>query len=279
MSQPERARTLGDALAARYLEALGLVRRAPGVEALSEIVRAHMLRVPFENVSKLYNLKVHGRRHLPTLREYLDGIERFHFGGTCYANNYHLNCLLRALGYDAALCGADMSDPDVHLVSIVRLDGREFIVDVGYAAPFLAPLPRDLLEDHVVELGGGRYVLSPQDAEGRSRLSFYRDGVPKHGYRVKPRARRIEDFAGVIADSYRETATFMNAILLARFFDDRSLVIHNLTVIENSGTESRMRPLRDRDELVHAVEEHFGIPPEPLIAALEGLGTLGDAWS
>jgi N-hydroxyarylamine O-acetyltransferase len=263
----------------RYLNLLGVQRRSPSIDALCELVQAHLLRIPFENVSKLYYKKHRGLRHLPGLELFLDGIEKFHFGGTCYANNYHLYQLLANLGYQIKLCGADMSNPDVHLVSMVTVEKREFLVDAGYAAPFLTPLPRDLTTDHVVALGRDRYVLKPQDASGRSRMELYRDGDLKHGYLVKPMPRQIQEFEQAIVDSYREDATFMNALLLARFYPDRSLVIHNLTVIESQGTVSNIRTLASQDEMGQAIYEYFAIPKEFTEDAVRGIGQLGDAWT
>jgi N-hydroxyarylamine O-acetyltransferase len=263
----------------RYLRLLGVQRRKPGIDALCELVRAHVMRVPFENVSKLYYRKHRGLRGLPSLELYLDGIERFHFGGTCYPNNYYLYQLLANLGYQARLCGADMSDPDVHLVSIVTVENREYLVDGGYAAPFLAPLPRDLDTDHTIALGQDLYVLKPQDEKGRSRMELYRDGSLKHVYVVKPAPREIGEFEQAISASYGMDATFMNALLLARFFPGRSLVIHNLTVIESEGTSSAVRTLSGRDELVQVISDRFGIPGELTTDAVAGLRRLEDAWS
>ena len=263
----------------RYLSLLGIPRQTPSVEALHEVVRAHVMRVPFENVSKLYYKKHDGLRGLPSLERFLDGIERFHFGGTCYTNNYYLYLLLRNLGYQARFCGADMSNPDVHLVSMVTIENREFLVDGGYAAPFLDPLPRDLATDYTIVLGRDRYVLKPQDGLGRSRVDLYRDGELRHGYLAKPEARQIHEFEQVIADSYRDDATFMNALLLARFFPDRSLVIHDLTLIESRGATSNTQTLASLDELGRAVQDTFAIPSDVVDDVLSGLGQLGDAWS
>lgn len=275
MSEP----SMNTNLFGRYLRILGVERKAPTLMALAELVEAQLTRVPFENISKLYYRKRDNLRTLPGLERYLDGIERYHFGGTCYANNYYLHLLLAHLGYEVKLCGADMSDPDVHLVNLVAIDGRECIVDGGYAAPFLKPLPRDLSEDHEIALGRDRYVLKPQDADGRSILQLIRDGQSKHGYTIKPQARSIDYFAGVIADSYSEQATFMNAVLLVRFFPNRSLAIHNFTVLESEGTRWHFRQLHSRDELAASVEEHFGIPGTITAEAIADLADLSDAWS
>ncbi len=237
-----------------------------------------MIRVPFENVSKLYRIKQAGLRGLPGLERHLDGIELHNFGGTCYANNYYFYLLLTHAGYDIMLCGADMDTPDAHIVSMVTVDGREYLVDVGYAAPFLKPLPRDLTQDHVVSLGRDRYVLKPQDRDGGSLLELYRDGRLMHGYTAKPIPRRIEHFAHGISDSFTDGSNFMNALLLVRFFPNSSLVIHNFTLIRSEGTESRIHRLANREELTQAINDHFAIPGAIAAEAVAGLGRFRDAW-
>jgi arylamine N-acetyltransferase len=249
------------------------------MQGLSELVAAHVTRVPFESISKLYYKNLQGFADMPNIQMFLDGIEQYHFGGTCYSNNFYLYRLLTSLGYEARLCGADMANPDVHMVSIVRLEGREYIVDAGYAAPFLSPLPRDLSSDHVIVLGRDRYVLKPQDAEGRSRLDLYRDGLLKHGYHVKPAPRKIEDFRQVIANSFQPSATFMNSVLLARFYPGRSIVIHNLTRIESCATSSTLQTLSNRDVVIAQIEDDFGIPESIVSEAIGDLGLQSDAWT
>jgi len=242
-------------------------------------VAAHLTHVPFENISKLYNRRHHGLTGMPSIQLYLEGIERYHFGGTCYANNFHFYSLLATLGYDVKLCAADMATPDVHAVILVTVDGREYLVDAGYGAPFLSPMPRDLATDYVVELGRDRYILKPQDAEGRSRLEMYRDGERKHGYLAKPAARGVEDFRQVIAESFRPDATFLNSLLLARFYSDRAVMIHNWTLVESQGSESIVRALTSRDQLVATVEEHFNMPRAIVAEVVNELGDLQDPWT
>ena len=267
------------ALLARLLHLLGLGNRKPSYKALAKLVAAFMMRVPFENVSKLYYVKRYSLRQLPDLKRYIDGIEHHNFGGTCYSNNYYLHLLLKHLGYDVMLCGADMTNPDVHLVNIVSLDGQKFLVDAGYAAPFMEPLPLDLKQDFVIALGRDRYILKPKDKNGNSRIELYRDGQQEHGYNVNPLPRQIKHFAQVIRESYRDSATFMNALLLVRSYPNRSIVIHNLSVIESKGTDYHIHQLADRDELSAVVEKYFSIPRAIVSEAVAELGEFGDAWN
>ena len=267
-----------DELLDRYTRLLGVQTGEPSIAGLSRLVAAHMMRIPFENISKLYYLRTAGSTEIPPLDQFLDGIERYHFGGTCYANGFHVHQLLKYLDYDVDLCGADMSQPDVHLVNVVRVEEREFIVDVGYGAPFLKPLPRDLSIDYITFLGEGRYVLSPIDGAGWSLLTFYEDNIARHGYRVNPKPRDIHEFSHVVADSFRSSATFMNAILLVRFDENSSLVLRNKTLTESNGAAMQKRTLEFLDDVIDVIERRFGIPAAMSAVALEGLSFNQDAW-
>ena len=273
------SQTLQQELLARYLNILGLAQKETSLVALNDLVEAHLYRIPFENISKLYYKKKLGLQGIPSLEQYLEGIESNHFGGTCYSNNFYLYQLLAALGYPVILCGADMSQPDVHMVSIVTLEEHEYLVDVGYGAPFDHPMPSDLTVDMSIELGHNRYVLKPQDADGCSRMEMYWDGSLTHGYTVKPIPRQIDHFAQVIADSFCPQATFMNALLVARFSPNRSTVVHNLALVETHGAESSARPLASLDELALVVYEKFQIPVDVTSEAVNGLGELSNVWN
>ncbi len=273
------AATLDEGLLARYLAALGVRRRDPSPEALHELVMAHVTHVPFENISKLYYWKRLGLAGVVPIGRFLEGIEKHHFGGTCYANNFHFCTLLASLGYEARLCGADMTNPDVHIVIMVAVGGREYLVDGGYGGPFLAPMPRDLDRDYAIQWGRDRYVLEPQDAAGRSRLKLYKDGVATHGYLVKPTPRTIEDFADVIAASFRPEATFMNAMLLVRYYRARSVTIHNLNVIETQGSASTERTVTGPEELIATIVREFGMPREIVVEVVGELANTRNAWA
>jgi len=244
----------------RYLSILRVGPESPSLDHLRRLVRAQIVRVPFENISKLYLEKTRSASYIPALEEHLDGIERHNFGGTCYANNPHFAGLLRHCGYEVSMCGADMSNPDVHIVSIVRLKGREYLVDVGYGAPFYEPMARDLEHRHEIVFGRNRYVLHPRDGRGQSQMDHFLDGELIHGYIAKPEARSIDHFDEIIRDSYGDAATFMNVVVVERFFPDRSLRIHDLELTESTPGGATTTRLAGRDQLAEALEHHCGFP-------------------
>jgi arylamine N-acetyltransferase len=263
----------------RYLKLLGINRRKPSYNALKEIIEAQMMKVPFENISKLFYFKKKGLTGIPGFEQFLSGIEKYHFGGTCYSNNYYLHLLLISLGYDVKLCGADMSKPDVHIANIVKINDDEYIVDTGYGAPFLEPLPRNLQTDYIITSGTNRYVLKPEDSNGCSRMELYKNDELLHGYLLKPQPRSIEEFNKIIKESFNADAAFMNEILLTGYSHDRSFIIHNLNYTEIITDSIITYTLKNREELIVVINKAFGIPENILDTVLIDQPMGHDSWN
>lgn len=249
------------------------------MEALCELLEAFLSYIPFENLSKLLNLKRHSLKTIPPPELYISGIEENHFGGTCYSNNYYFSRLLCFLGYDTRLCGAAMSAPDVHTVIIVDLSGRSYLIDVGYAAPLLTPLPLEEDHDMIVERGPDVYCLHPRDEDGFSTLELIRDDVSIHSYTVHPAGRNITHFQQAISDSFRPDSTFMQSLLLTRHSVDRSIRIYNFSLLDTSHGNKKSVPLPDTDSLIQTIVDQFGIPADLTREAIDGLEMTGNAWS
>ena len=267
-----------EALFSRFLNLLGVKAAEPSIQLLSGLIRAHLSVIPFENISKLYYRERFKQNGIPSLAQYLDGISHHHFGGTCYTTNYFFFRLLEFLGFHVRLCAADMKNPGVHMVVVVTLGLREFLVDVGYAAPFLLPVPLDLDTDYAIHSGRDHYVFKPRDGKGCTKLVMLRSGAYKHGYLVRPEARNIEHFAGVIAESFRPDATFFRALLLTRYSSGRFCILHNMEYTESTATESKISRIHTKKELIGLVDKKFQIPPSITNEILLDLDLSGDAW-
>ena len=260
----------------RYLSLLNVVPRPPSYEALRELVDAHLCRVPFENVSKVHRMQTEGLRGLPRLVAYLDGIDRYGFGGTCYLNGYFVHLLLAHLGYDVDLCGADMSESDVHLVNVVRVGGREFLVDVGYAAPFHEPIPLDLDEEYSVELGRDRYAFMPRSADGWVSQVHCRNGEQVHEYHVNPTPRTIDHFEAVVLDSYRPEGEFVTQLRYVAFQRQSLIAVRNLRLIEVNAKGTHVTRL-EKWQLPALMFERFGIPADITDAVVATMSLDGPA--
>ena len=245
----------------RYLKILRIRAEEPDLNTLSSIIKAHLMRIPFENISKLYYLKKFNLKFIPSFNQFLAGVEKYNLGGTCYATNYYLHELLNFLGYSVHLCGADMKNPDVHVANVIKIGDKEFIVDVGYSAPFLETMPRDLDSDFRINAENNEYyILSPRDEKGQSKLSFFRNNEYRGNYTLKPEPRRISEFKQPIKNSFNSDATFMNSVLITKFGLHYFLKLHNLQFIEYNGNKIESFQISNKDELSKIIESKFHIP-------------------
>ena len=253
----------------RYLRLLGFSTPPNGFDGLRALVSAHLCRVPFENISKLLLYAREGRGRVNTLDEFLDGIEFHDLGGTCYTINPFLAELLRALGYDADLLGAGMSNPNVHTCLRVRLDGRAYHVDAGYGAPYYNPIPLDELP-HEILWGPERHIFESHDG-GFRMLELSTENDRPHSYTPNELARSFEFFQPIIEASYAPGAGFLNRLRICRFFGDRSVDLHNTRCRWNAGSESRQREIASLEELRHVLDNDFRMPRAPIEAAVAAL--------
>jgi arylamine N-acetyltransferase len=258
----------------RYLKILDVTRKKPSIEYLRELLTSHIVRIPFENISKLYYYYTKDLNTIPDFNLYLTGIEQNKFGGTCYSNNHYFNQLLLHLGFEAWLCGADMSEPDVHLVNVVIFGNMKYLTDVGYGAPFFIPIPLDSNDNYNISFGNDNYVVLPKNNKGYSELKQYRENKLKHGYVVKPNERSISEFEGVIKDSFRKSSTFLNRITAIKYGLTYSISIRNFSLIEIQNEHLRKTQLNSKDQIIEQINNYFHIPKNILQESISPLNNL-----
>ena len=143
-----------------------------------------------------------------------------------------------------------MSEPNVHTSIRVYLDGRNWHVDVGYAAPFREPIPLDRLpwaitfgrDRHVLDFpanerqapeGGG---LDRSETAHRYEMTHYTDGERRHGYVVHGPPRRYSFFYPTIVKSFSRDWTFMQNLRITRFLENGgALELRNRMFLEIHG--------------------------------------------
>ena len=256
----------------RYLRLLGFDSPPTGVEGLRRIVHAHITRVPFENVSKLLLFDREGAGRVTTVNEFLDGLEYRDLGGTCYTANPALAELLRELGYCADLLSADMNSPHVHSCIRVHIDGRQYHVDVGNAAPFLEPFALDALP-HEFSRGNMKWVFDRAE-DGRLRCRVFSAGEQVHGYVANEKPFAVEDFRRIVEDSFQPGRTFMSLLRMVRIFPDYTVELKNRTLRVHRGAETIETTIGSMQELRKAVNEQFLMPRCAVEKAVEILERL-----
>ncbi len=127
----------------RYLERIGYAGpRTPDAATLRGLHRAHMLAVPFENLS------IHTGEKIQLTEDWLyEKIVMCRRGGFCYECNGLFAALLRKLGFTVTLLSARVRKdsgegygPEFdHMILKVDLD-EPWLADVGFGDSFLEPL-------------------------------------------------------------------------------------------------------------------------------------------
>jgi arylamine N-acetyltransferase len=258
---------------ARYLRLLGCDHAPTGPDGLRLLVRRHLLRVPFENVSKLLLFAREGAGRPRTLTEFLDDIESHDLGGTCHSCNPYFAGLLRHLGYDADLLGADMTRPNQHTCIRVRLDGVPFHVDVGYGGPFREPMRLDHLP-HDFQEGALRYVFDHNRHQDVYEMKVLAGEERRHGYVVHGPPRDLPFFHETIDGSFGAGQTFMRCLRLVRVFDGHSVELVDRTLMVRTGTHEVQTEVKSLEELQTAVRTQLAMPRCPISKAVDILEQL-----
>jgi N-hydroxyarylamine O-acetyltransferase len=240
-----------------YLARIGVARPAsPDLQALRDLQAAHLLAVPFENLS------IHlGEPIVLDQAALVAKVVRMHRGGFCYELNGAFAGLLTALGFRVSLLsarvfGADQryGPPFDHLT--LRVDLAEpWLVDVGFGRFAMRPLRLAFAGDQPDAGGTFRVADSPS---GHGDFDIFRDGEP--AYRVDPRSRALDDFAPTCwwqqtfpGSHFRQSLTCSIATGSGRV----TLSGDRLIVTENGHREERT--LTSDAEILAAYHRYFGI--------------------
>jgi N-hydroxyarylamine O-acetyltransferase len=241
---------------AAYLSRIGVTRpAATDSAALQMLHQAHLLAVPFENLS------IHLAEPISLAPgDLLGKIVSRRRGGFCYELNGAFALLLEALGAGvrrvaARVYGEDgLGPPFDHLALIVELaDGSgPWLADVGFGSHSTFPLRLASGQDQPDP--GGLFRLT---AAGGSDLDVLKDGKPQ--YRIELRDRALADF--VPTCWWQQTSPdshFTGSSICSRLTPDGRISISGHTLIRTS-RGSRAEQVLASDEVLAAYREHFGI--------------------
>jgi N-hydroxyarylamine O-acetyltransferase len=240
---------------AAYLARLGYCgARAPSASVLADLHLAHLLAVPFENLS------IHTGEAIELSPAWLfDKIVRRGRGGFCYELNGLFAELCAALGFAverlaARVCGRDgaLGIPFDHMCLRVIADGAAFLADVGFGDNFVRPLRLDVEGPQ----HDGRRTFRIE-TDGTSRV-LRDDGAPR--YRFDLIAYDLADFEP--GCRYHQTSPeshFTRRRIASRLTPDGRLTLGEDRLITTGadGTK-RERPVAP-DDWSRVAAEQFGL--------------------
>jgi N-hydroxyarylamine O-acetyltransferase len=233
--------------------------RRPTAAVLRDLHVAHLLAVPFENLSIH-----HGEPIVLETGRLFDKIVRRRRGGFCYEANGLFAALLRALGFEVSLLSAAVARPEGgfgpdfdHMTLLVTLE-EPWLVDVGFGDSFREPLRLDERGEQMqagrayqITAVGDQLLLQQREAEAAEWTARYRFTRRPYGY---------SDFAAMC--HYHQTSPespFTQRPVCSRATPDGRLTLSGMRLITTAAGERQERLLLDEPELTAVLREQFGI--------------------
>ncbi len=232
---------------------------APSAELLRDLQIAHLLTVPFENLS------IHAKQPIVLDDDALfEKIVRRRRGGFCYEANGLFAALLRELGFDVTMLSAGVAHaeggfgPDFdHMALMVTLHER-YLLDVGFGDSFREPL---LIDESGEQIQGRRsYKIIP---DGAHLILMRRDGGGEWNaqYRFTLLPHEYVDYVEMCR--YHQTSPqshFTRTRVCSRATPNGRMTLSEMRFINTSGSGERQeRTLVGEDEYAEMLLEHFGI--------------------
>ena len=243
-----------------YLERIGIDEPVTlDLDGLERLQRAHLTRVPFEN------LDVFARRRVRTDIDWsVPKIVERGRGGWCYELNGAFAWLLGELGFEVKQLGATvlLKRPDPmergHLALEVTL-GRPYLVDVGFGDSFIRPLPLDDPGPHDGGTGAFHFDFGPETT-----LLYDGPDDPEPQYRFGPRAYGAQDFVEQSrhkwSDPQQKWRQQPFATRLIGGGPDRVTLLHDRLKLRRKGKWSE-RPVEPGEEWERLLGEWFDMAP------------------
>jgi N-hydroxyarylamine O-acetyltransferase len=226
---------------------------------LRELQLAHLLTVPFENLSIHYAQPI-----LLNDDALYEKIVTRRRGGFCYELNGLFAALLRALGFDVTMLSARVANAEGvfgpefdHMTLLITLDQR-WLVDVGFGDSFREPL---LFDEQRKQIQGQRSYRLVTD--GAEKILMQRDnaGEDKAQYRFTLEPHTYPDYEEMCR--FHQTSPeshFTRKRICSLATTDGRITLSDMTLITTTESHGRQEQLLRNDEEYRSIlREHFNI--------------------
>ena len=258
----------------KYFDRIGFKKEAlPNYETLKEIHTLHTLTIPFENLNPLLQIPV--SLDLDSIQKKMIQHKR---GGYCFEQNILFKKVLETIGFEVTSHSGRVLlnkhettiTPKTHLLLIVHLSGKKYIIDVGFGGQ--SPCEPLLFEfDQVQETIHGNYRILEREGY------FLLQAAIRHRwtnlYRFSSRETHFSDHK--IANWFTSThpdSHFTYRLTIAMAGKDCRYVFNNnhYKIYYQDGT-SKKQILASSEEVIQTLEEVFGIDTSSLFNLKERL--------
>lgn len=238
----------------------------PTAQTLRDLQLAHLLSVPFENLS------IHWKQPIILDDDSLfEKIVVSRRGGFCYELNGLFAGLLRSLGFKVEMLSAGVATPEGtfgpdfdHMTLMVTLE-EHWLTDVGFGDSFREPLLLDNREEQIQ--GEYAYAIVPDKAhvvlkrrEGLIPEQRDTDDEWKDQYRFTLQPHNYVDYADMCRHHQTSPHShFTQSRICSRATPSGRITLSDMRLIKTIGLERHERTLSSEEEYATVLREHFGI--------------------
>ena len=240
------------------------------LQSLSQLHRAHIFRVPFENLDVQLGIPIH--LHLPAIyNKVVNGLR----GGYCYELNTLFNWLLQQLGYVSQLVSARIvknNEPGPefdHMALLVKMENG-WLLDVGFGDLFMTPIE---IKPDVVQTDGANYFMIKESEENQYSLWMSATGIRyEEKYRFSLNPVSMKDFEA--QNHWKQTSPdshFVKNLICTLPIPKGRKTILNQRFLQRTGNERKMETFDNPEDLLQCLRAEFGIDistHEPKLAEL-----------
>lgn len=229
------------------------------VEYLDGLLSHYMLKVPFENISVQNKEEVN-----LTLDGLYDKIISNHRGGYCYEMNTFFKHYLLKKGFIAFNTSATIITPKgrsregSHMTTIVEIDNKSYIADVGFGDLPMKAIPICNKENFetVTDVNGTFRAIQ---INGQIFVQKLVDGEYKTKYEASIYAQELQEFKENIEfNQYNPESIFVKQLLITMPNPDgRKTMTHRQLTITDHGEKTTF-PV-NKDNYRKLLEDNFGL--------------------
>lgn len=245
----------------RRINSTGILRR--DLDSLRDLQYKHVFAIPFET------LDIHSQ--VPIILQInllYQKVIRDHRGGYCYELNGLFHHLLHGCGFDVRLVSGRLHHGNnrfgrefEHVALVVRLNGRNWLVDVGYGDFSLVPLA---ITPGEIQSDGRNYyrIIDQVMVDGQAYLAVAKWNASKQDFKIDyiftltPRV--LKDFFGM--NEFHQTSAeshFARSLICTMPTIEGRITLINNKLIRTENGKRQVRIIHGEDQRDQVLEKYF----------------------
>jgi N-hydroxyarylamine O-acetyltransferase len=245
----------------RRINCAGIVRN--DLDGLRELQYKHVFAIPFET------LDIHNQ--IPIILQInllYQKVIRDNRGGYCYELNILFHHLLNLCGFEVSLVAGRLHHGNnrygrefEHLALIVKVNGRHWLVDVGYGDFSLVPLA---ITPGEIQGDGRNYyqIIDPVMADGMPYLGVAKWNASKQNFKIDyiftPVPRELSDFYGM--NEFHQTSPeshFARSLICTLPTVEGRITLINNRFIRKEKDKRQVKIIQSEDQRDQILEKYF----------------------